>query len=536
MAKKAKSSKSRKGARKAKQPQRKRVVQVTRAPVAIARTIRASQPKYTNVRSGVIVKHREMMTTLTTTNPTVTTGGVRYWSFTINPGRPVFQWLKGQARSWERYKFHKLSISYEPRVPTSTVGSVFYAVEYDVTDPIPGSVEEFMQNHTAKQSAVWKSFSLDIPCRDLHPQGKEFYIYTGSSSVTPTNQDVCNVLVACDQTVDTLGYLYVDYVVELRIQQPAPPLGSASASVSNFTGGTYVPTSADPTGYPKDTKIGTVQGTANTPVPSTGFTYSGGVSDITFGATGTASPAVVQASEALKSEYANASQKITPQFTKVIPNTTIPSDEVILAPNVTEGPSIATTVAVKETNSVGTLQHLGMKLNLSEWVNVDWISRFLLPIDWRGAFASGEFNFYDAVLTVVDSLGNGTDYVYKNIALGGGAHAGNMSNEKLNGTVTISVEPEVTLTTGPIQFANIVALGCRLWPLFAYAGSKFFFRLVRRNTAPAPPAILNPSTFTVLADAYAQTDVVAIADSVYNQMFVSRSTLSDNTALMVVST
>lgn len=195
---------------------------VVRAPVAVQFVSKASQPRIrTNAKSdSCVIKHREMVGALNFSG--TPQNGFPIQSLTVNPGRATFPWLSTQAKGWERYKFKKLKFSFHPYMGTMVNGNIFYSSEFDVDDAPPTSVLQMLQNRRSAQAPIWKSFDIVLTQSELHPGGKEFFVFSSGVAKTPTNVDCARIDIATDIAPGStnVGYIYVEYEVEFRIQQP----------------------------------------------------------------------------------------------------------------------------------------------------------------------------------------------------------------------------------------------------------------------------------------------------------------------------
>jgi hypothetical protein len=203
------------------------------APVARAISARSTAPKISNTPKMTRVIHRELVQTIsgsTTFNAD---------SFSLNPGLPgTFPWLSSIAGSFEQYRFNRLSFHYVTRAPTSYIGSILLAPEYDALDSPPSSEVEASQMLGAVEDSPWKEQIMTFNVSDMFPMGPRKYIRTGviSGSSDLKTYDAGQLFVCEISCADTsaIGKLWVEYDVELHIPQnpntaTANNLGSASS-------------------------------------------------------------------------------------------------------------------------------------------------------------------------------------------------------------------------------------------------------------------------------------------------------------------
>jgi hypothetical protein len=150
--------------------------------------------------------------------------GFNAFSVRINPGKAnVFPWMSQMARSWTKYRFHKLCFTYYPRCPTTTAGSLALALDYNAIRPLPDSSAELSTFDGAVEDSCWKSMRIVADCRQFEADG--YYI---RGNLTPLGTDPktydCGQLfvgsssAAADGTA--FGKLWVEYDVELYEARP----------------------------------------------------------------------------------------------------------------------------------------------------------------------------------------------------------------------------------------------------------------------------------------------------------------------------
>lgn len=164
----------------------------------------------------IVVRHREFFSDVTG----VADGSFSVMQFSVNPGQfGLFPWLSSVANRFEKYRFRRLEIDYQPACSVTTVGTVMAAYDTDAADAPPTSKVQLMAYQNAARSAPWGRFSAKFP---MVGQGNR---YTRRGGV-PTNTDiktydVATLFVATSATAAAgqLGELYVDYEVELEVPQ-----------------------------------------------------------------------------------------------------------------------------------------------------------------------------------------------------------------------------------------------------------------------------------------------------------------------------
>jgi hypothetical protein len=202
------------------------------APVASAIANRSSAPKIVTSMKMTKIVHRELVSTINGN----TTFGVD--SFSLNPGlSSSFPWLSSIAGSYEQYRFNRLSFKYITRAPTSYIGSILMAPEYDALDSSPSTELLASQMNGAIENTPWQDQTLTFNVGDMFPMGPRKYIRTGT---LPTSSDLktydAGQLFVC--TVDcadtsAIGKLWVEYEVELHI--PQNPNAASATNVGSLS-------------------------------------------------------------------------------------------------------------------------------------------------------------------------------------------------------------------------------------------------------------------------------------------------------------
>jgi hypothetical protein len=201
------------------------------APLASAQAQRSNAPKVISSAKMTRIVHRELISTVNGN----TTFNVD--AFALNPGlSSTFPWLSSIAGSYEQYRFNKLIFRYVTRAPTTYIGSILMAPEYDAIDAAPSSEVSASQMNGAVEDSPWKDQVLQFNTGDMFPMGPRKYIRTGS---LPTSSDLktydAGQLFLCEVScADTsaIGKLWVEYDVELHIPQNPNTASSAVVGAS----------------------------------------------------------------------------------------------------------------------------------------------------------------------------------------------------------------------------------------------------------------------------------------------------------------
>jgi hypothetical protein len=199
------------------------------APVSKGTRSRSGAPAFSGLRrnGSVTVSHSELFQTFAGSD----TGSFQILQASINPGLAyLFPWLHNVAINYEKYRFRKLKFRFVSAVPTSTLGFVALAVDPDANDTVPDSMPALMSFQGACSGNTWMSCDLQVPVAHLG----ELYLRSGTVPDTDVKTyDIGNFLYGTTTgiaEVDTLGYLYVDYEVDLI--NPAAHIVSGATSES----------------------------------------------------------------------------------------------------------------------------------------------------------------------------------------------------------------------------------------------------------------------------------------------------------------
>lgn len=163
--------------------------------------------------------------------------------FRMNPGsKKSFPWLSQIASSFESYKFHKLMIHFITRVPTTTPGSLYISPDYDAADAQPSGEIELANNVDARESPVYKSFTVTLKPERMNRLYKSHVVMDdGRFGTTKQDQktiDVAQVFFASDTNGGNLvlGKVWIEYDVEFYEPQVSFNLDIGGMNQSSTTG------------------------------------------------------------------------------------------------------------------------------------------------------------------------------------------------------------------------------------------------------------------------------------------------------------
>lgn len=185
-----------------------------------------------NGRPGVIIRHREMIRTITAAQSDFN----RVAAFEINPGmEATFPWLSRIAPCYEFYHFRSLKFEYVPRCPATTGGCVMMAFDYDATDNLPEDEMSLMSSAGAVSNNIWnRTFCVARP--DLMFKfTQDKFVRTRAEVVDKKSYDAGSLSIAtcAPMTFPSCGAIYVEYECVFSGPQldPLPTPSDVSAKI-----------------------------------------------------------------------------------------------------------------------------------------------------------------------------------------------------------------------------------------------------------------------------------------------------------------
>lgn len=143
----------------------------------------------------------------------------------INPGlSDVFPWLSTIAKSWEKYRFHRLRFEYRTlltQYSANAAGRVMYLGDYDPLDGPPPDKRHFLDSQPVRETTPAKNMTLELPARVLNDDID--WRYVRKSQVPPTADprfyDSGQLFIGTDDSPVNAkaGELWVDYDVEFEV-------------------------------------------------------------------------------------------------------------------------------------------------------------------------------------------------------------------------------------------------------------------------------------------------------------------------------
>lgn len=178
-------------------------------------------------------------------------------NYPINAGLgQMFAWLSSDARRFEKYRFRRLAFEYVnsvgPADTTNSPGNVVFAVDFDVLDSAPVTLQGMMQNETAKLFSPYDKVRMELDPADLNRRGWLFTRVGGVPSGADAKTYDLGSLVLAQSGCSTngLGNLFVDYVVELDVPQEVPVDGQRINGTAGLTAASLIGSDAAAAGNP----------------------------------------------------------------------------------------------------------------------------------------------------------------------------------------------------------------------------------------------------------------------------------------------
>lgn len=133
---------------------------------------------------------------------------------TIHPAS--LPWLQGVAPSFQRWKLNNVKIWYEPRVSTSTNGTIAMAFQRDFQDGTPKTRSSLILSEGSTRSAIWdKPKPLQIP----PGPAREYCSLSNFNALSPTDKNeraLGRLFIWQDSDAAMVGgYVYMSYTPSL---------------------------------------------------------------------------------------------------------------------------------------------------------------------------------------------------------------------------------------------------------------------------------------------------------------------------------
>lgn len=206
-------------------PSKKTNSQRSLSIVPLARSNNKSRPGLNPIirskgRNSIQVQYCEMIAQVSGTSAYAVA------SFPINPGMALtFPWLRQLAIAYEKYRFQSLGLVFVPICAATASGSIGMSVDYDAADAAPLDMPSLQVAQDKDLEAIWKDCVVNCSKASLSGPERFNRFNDLAANLDIKTYDWGNFHVATDgcSVTSAIGYLYVDYTVELITPQLPDP-------------------------------------------------------------------------------------------------------------------------------------------------------------------------------------------------------------------------------------------------------------------------------------------------------------------------
>jgi hypothetical protein len=253
------------------------------APVSIGTSIKATKPVTRAVQDGLIVSGREFLVSVYESSNT-------NWQLSAcAPLHPMFypaSVMGSLARTYQKYRFNRVTVHFITRQPTSVTGEVALVYSSQVTEPAEnGASANFLPRVMTRGNAIlgpiWQCHSIEIDCDST------FRLIDPFISPDITEHIFGEVQAyTLSSVTDTAGYLLIDYDIQFKTTMFTPhstilPLTTGPGAQYALTDVTTTPTALSAVTLTNTTVLTPVNGTvwkmiinADESTPATGTTLA----------------------------------------------------------------------------------------------------------------------------------------------------------------------------------------------------------------------------------------------------------------------
>nr|AXP98803.1 coat protein [Elderberry aureusvirus 1] len=193
------------------------------APVAVARIVRGSKPKFRKGVGSVTISHRELLGQWNNSPGLVVNQGVADNIYRVNPSNGVlFPWLQTLASNFDQYTFGNVSLQYVPLCSTTETGRVAMYFDKDSQDLEPADRVELASMAHLTETSAWAEATLNIPTDGL----KRFT--DDSATADPKLLDLGQIGVATygGSGTNPVGDIFIRYTITFHEPQASSGLVS----------------------------------------------------------------------------------------------------------------------------------------------------------------------------------------------------------------------------------------------------------------------------------------------------------------------
>lgn len=177
-------------------------------------------PRMSGGGRSMSISHTERLGLLTSSSTSFNT-----IEFEINPAITTFPWLCAVASRFEKYKFRKLNFIFTPILPATSTGSVTLAFDFDANDTAPIDNINACSYHDYSAGSIWSPLTLRTDLRVGDRMPEKLTRIGAPASADYFNYDVGTLYACIEGIIGNVGYLNVEYTVDLFIHQTESIVG-----------------------------------------------------------------------------------------------------------------------------------------------------------------------------------------------------------------------------------------------------------------------------------------------------------------------
>jgi len=144
--------------------------------------------------------------------------------FVLHPSN--IPWLAGVAPSHQDWCLANLKVWYEPRVGTTTAGTVSAAIQEDFADSQPPDLSSITRLSGSKRGAPWTPFVLSGPRNRWVPFVNKA-AFDSLDSTEKASRSLGRIVVCADVDLDdtvTIGHVFISYSPTASLRKPTDPV------------------------------------------------------------------------------------------------------------------------------------------------------------------------------------------------------------------------------------------------------------------------------------------------------------------------
>jgi len=137
------------------------------------------------------------------------TGAMLTYKFV--PGKSGMAYLDNMAKSFERYVVNSITINYNPSVGTTTDGTIYFGVDFNVAS-LPTTKAQLVTHWPGIKTPIWKPITFNIPKQKIQTRTMLFTDTSTSTDVDKVPFALCLWVVGVAKAA--VGEIYATYDVQ----------------------------------------------------------------------------------------------------------------------------------------------------------------------------------------------------------------------------------------------------------------------------------------------------------------------------------